>query len=127
VQIAKIAIINHNDIEQLAAGVLAADLPPGYIFAPGSPAVTSIRESTDDESGITVVEADLSIRSYYDVDTHEILNAALGATVDEVEAFIQATFNGDMTQIITISPGWWPRFPLFSHQIEIEITPKSLP
>ncbi len=126
-QVFEAAVIQRYDLEQLARRQFEDDLPPGYTFTSGSPSLLQIREMEGRQVGDVLIEADFSIESSPVLDVKSILDAGLGSSVESFERFLATTSPGNLSPVVTLSPSWWPRLPLFAYQIQIEVSPEVLP
>lgn len=114
-----ISVIDLQEVQQIAADHLIIDLAPGYVFAPGSPEVDTLRDSIDPVTGEVWVEVDLTVRSFLNVDTQQVKQIALGNVPDEFTTQLRNAYPRDLAPEIRMNPTWWPRLPFFTYQIDV--------
>jgi hypothetical protein len=121
-QLITISVIDLHEVQMIAADYLRSDLAPGYVFAPGSPEVSTLRDTIDPNSGEVGVDVDFSVRSFPEINAQKVRQIALGTVPDEFVTELRKAYAGELAPEIIITPSWWPRLPFFTHQIDVEIS-----
>lgn len=119
-----ISVVDLREVERLARSRLQTSLAPGYTYVGGSPEVIALRETTDVHQG-SILEADFSVRSYLEVDIQRIKAIVRGKSPEELAGILKERYSDNLTTATSISPSWWPRMPLFEHQISVNLQPEG--
>lgn len=118
---AVVAIVDLEEIQRLAAWYFESELPPGYLYVPGSPEILEVRDIGKQESQAPMVAVDLGLRTYRDVDLDALGVDLRGITPAQAMAHLEAIFSGTPAPALSITPSWFPWLPFIENQIAISL------
>ncbi len=124
-QVATISVIDGQQLESMIAKELIGTLPPGYIFAPGSPSILAVHENPDPDEGFPIIEIDFSLITYPEIDVQKIKESLRGIKLGALDGSLLQLYAQDLNPSVLISPAWWSRLPFFTYQIEVLVSPEA--
>lgn len=124
-------VIPGADLRSISARILDANLPEGYTPIPdsleitpsGFPTIDSIAGEGAQGASTPVarwrVAAQRTIGARIDPD--QVAGLTRGLAASQAEQFLKAWLPLGGPPVVTITPAWWPRLPLLTTRISIEI------
>lgn len=116
-------LVSWSDLENLAASLMDADLPPGYSPVPGTLAAKALSEPAWLGETAARLELRFSRLLRAQIPESQAVSRSLGLSPEGARRRLVEELPLASPPIITLRPSWWPRLPLLPFRIGVIRSP----
>lgn len=114
----RVNYVKADDLQVLAAKVLDASLPSGFVSLPGPILLQQVTAPNEGQELVRwQVRAERTVRPY--VDSGRVISIVSGKTAERAGSLLTDTYGLAQSPEIQISPFWWPWLPFIPIRIAV--------
>ncbi|OGO27350.1 MAG: hypothetical protein A2W33_08065 [Chloroflexi bacterium RBG_16_52_11] len=108
-------------MQALAAGVLDANLPNGFIPVPDTINIHNLSEPVIGEDGLAHWQIRASRQIRADIPESQVRSAVLGATPTQAYDRLVESLSLEKSPLLRLQPGWWPWMPFLPFRVTVQV------
>jgi hypothetical protein len=114
-----VLVVADQDLQAVAAPILAADVPEGYAALPGTLQLSPLEVPTmqGEQTALWKVQASQSLQTI--ISPEEVIRLTRGLPVSEAGSRLEAQLPLAQAPTIQVFPGWWPWLPFVPFRMEV--------